>query len=140
MGFPRVYLKSRKFSLFLQAQLDFALNSLEIHKGFLRLFALNPACACETFVIFFVFRYTLHPLYCIHLYFNGFYHKMQARTQHFCHFPVFSANVFTPGCINAIQFLQYPLQTLFESKPFAVTALPVKMRLPRSAERGNREI
>jgi len=58
-----VYLKSRKFSLFLQAQLDFALNSLEIHKGFLRLFALNPACACETFVIFFVFRYTLtHPI------------------------------------------------------------------------------
>ena len=56
---PRVYLKSRKFSLFLQAQLDFALNSLEIHKGFLRLFALNPACACEIFVIFFVFRYTL---------------------------------------------------------------------------------
>jgi len=55
---PRVYLKSRKFSLFLQAQLDFALNSLEIHKGFLRLFALNPACACEIFVIFFVFRYT----------------------------------------------------------------------------------
>ena len=55
----RVYLKSRKFSLFLQAQLDFALNSLEIHKGFLRLFALNPACACEIFVIFFVFRYTL---------------------------------------------------------------------------------
>jgi len=34
-----VYLKSRKFSLFLQAQLDFALNSLEIHKGFLRLFS-----------------------------------------------------------------------------------------------------
>ena len=55
----KVYLKSRKFSLFLQAQLDFALNSLEIHKGFLRLFALNPACACEIFVIFFVFRYTL---------------------------------------------------------------------------------
>ncbi len=54
-----VYLKSRKFSLFLQTQLDFALNSLEIHKGFLRLFALNPACACEIFVIFFVFRYTL---------------------------------------------------------------------------------
>ncbi len=54
-----VYLKSRKFSLFLQAQLDFALNSLEIHKGFLRLFALNPACVCEIFVIFFVFRYTL---------------------------------------------------------------------------------
>jgi len=42
-----VCLKSRKFSLFLQAQPDFALNSLEIHKGFLRLFALNPACACE---------------------------------------------------------------------------------------------
>ena len=55
----RVYLKSRKFSLFLQAQLAFALNSLEIHKGFPRLFALNPACACEIFVIFFVFRYTL---------------------------------------------------------------------------------
>ena len=56
---PKVYLKSRKFSLFLQAQLTFALNSLEIHKGFLWLFALNPACACEIFVIFFVFRYTL---------------------------------------------------------------------------------
>ena len=54
-----VYLKSRKFSLFLQTQLDFALNSLEIHKGFLRLFALNPTCACEIFVIFFAFRYTL---------------------------------------------------------------------------------
>ena len=57
----RVYLKSRKFSLFLQTQLDLAWNSLEIHKGFLRLFALNPACACEIFVIFFVFRYTLGP-------------------------------------------------------------------------------
>ena len=57
--FSGVYLKSRKFSLFLQAQPDFTLNSLEIHKGFLRLFALNPACACEIFVIFFVFRYTL---------------------------------------------------------------------------------
>ena len=57
----RVYLKSRKFSLFLQTQLDFARNSLEIHKGFLRLFALNPACACKIFVIFFVFRYTLGP-------------------------------------------------------------------------------
>lgn len=65
---------------------------------------------------------------------------MQGCVQHFCHFPVFSANVLIPGCINVIQFLQYPLQTLFESKPFAVTALPVKMRLPRSAERGNREI
>ena len=70
---------------------------------------------------------------------------MQGCVQHFCHFPVFSANVLIPGCINAIQFLQYPflqypLQTLFESKPFVVTALPVKMRLPRSAERGNREI
>jgi hypothetical protein len=54
-----VYLKSRKFSLFLQTQRDFALNSLETHKGFLRLFALNPACACEISVIFFVFRYTL---------------------------------------------------------------------------------
>ena len=56
---PRVYPKSRNYRLFLQAQPDFALNSLEIHKGFLRLFALNPACACEIFVIFFVFRYTL---------------------------------------------------------------------------------
>ena len=80
---------------------------------------------------------------------------MQGCVQHFCHFPVFSANVLIPGCINAIQFLQYPflqypflqypflqypLQTLFESKPFVVVALPVKMRLPRSAERGNREI
>ena len=65
---------------------------------------------------------------------------MQDCVQHFCHFPVFSANVFIPSCINAIQFLQYPLQTLFESKPFVVTALSVKMRLPRSAERGNREI
>ena len=60
-----MYLKSRKFSLFLQAQLAFALNSLEIHKGFLRLFALNPACACEIFVIFFVFRYTLGRLYAV---------------------------------------------------------------------------
>lgn len=81
----------------------------------------------------------------IHLYFTGFYSKMQGCVQHFCHFPVFSANVLIPGCINAIQFLQYPflqypLQTLFESKPFVVVALPVKMRLPRSAERGNREI
>jgi hypothetical protein len=75
----------------------------------------------------------------IHLYFTGFYSKMQGCVQHFCHFPVFSANVLIPGCINAIQFLQYPLQTLFESKPFVVTALPVKMRLLRSAER-NREI
>lgn len=58
----------------------------------------------------------------------------------FCHFPVFSASILIPGCINAIQFLQYPLQTLYESKSFVVTALPVKMRLPRSAERGNREI
>lgn len=78
--------------------------------------------------------------FCIHLYFTGFYSKMQGCVQHFCHFPVFSANVLIPGCINAIQFLQYPLQTLFESKPFVVTALPMKMRLPRSSERGNREI
>ena len=76
----------------------------------------------------------------IHLYFTGFYSKMQGCVQHFCHFPVFFANVLIPGCINAIRFLQYPLQTLFESKPFVVTALPVKMRLPRSAERGNREL
>ncbi len=65
---------------------------------------------------------------------------MQGCVQHFCPFPVFSANVLIPSCINAIQFLQYPLQTLFESKPFVVTALPVKMRLPRSAERCNRKI
>lgn len=76
----------------------------------------------------------------IHLYFTGFYSKMQGCVQHFCHFSVFSASILIPGCINAIQFLQYPLQTLFESKPFVVTALPVKMRLLRSAERGNREI
>ena len=37
---------------------DSALKSLGIHKGFLRPFALNPACACEIVVIFFVFRYT----------------------------------------------------------------------------------
>ena len=65
---------------------------------------------------------------------------MQGCVQHFCHFPVFSANVLIPVCINAIQFLQYPLQTLFESKPSAVTALPVIMQLPRSTERGNCEI
>ena len=41
--FLRVYLKSRKFSLFLQTQRDFALKRLGIHKGFLRLSALNPA-------------------------------------------------------------------------------------------------
>ena len=60
-----MHLKSRKFCLFLQAQRDFALKSLEIHKGFLRLFALNPACACEIFVIFFVFRYILKKVNCI---------------------------------------------------------------------------
>ncbi len=58
-----VYLKSRKFSLFLQTQPDFALKNLGIHKGFLRLFALNPACVCEISVIFFVFRYTLEEDY-----------------------------------------------------------------------------
>ena len=35
------------------------LKGLEIYKGFLRLFALHPACVCEISVIFFVFRYTL---------------------------------------------------------------------------------
>ena len=35
------------------------LKSRGIHKGFLRLFALNPACVCEISVIFFVFRHTL---------------------------------------------------------------------------------
>ena len=56
----RVYLKSRKYRLFLQTQRELALKSLGIHKGFLRLFALHPACVCEISVIFFVFRYTLH--------------------------------------------------------------------------------
>ena len=32
--------------------------ALGIHKGFLRLLALNPACVCEISVIFFVFRHT----------------------------------------------------------------------------------
>ena len=66
---PRVYLKSRNYRLFLQAQPDYALKILGIRKGFLRLFALHPACVCEISVIFFVFRYTLntsafmpHPL------------------------------------------------------------------------------
>ena len=58
----RVDLKSRKYRLFLQTQPDYALKSLGIHKGFLRLFALNPACVCGISVIFFVFRY---PLRCI---------------------------------------------------------------------------
>ena len=56
---PRVYLKSRNYRLFLQAQPDYALKILGIRKGFLRLFALHPACVCEISVIFFVFRYTL---------------------------------------------------------------------------------
>ena len=43
---------------FLQTRLNFALKSLGIHKGFLRLFALNSPHVCETSVIFFVFRYT----------------------------------------------------------------------------------
>ena len=54
-----MYLKSRNYRLFLQTQRDFALKSLGIHKGFLRLFALHPACVYEISVIFFVFRYTL---------------------------------------------------------------------------------
>ena len=57
--YVRVYLKSRNYRLFLQTQRDFALKSLGIHKGFLQLFALHPACVCEISVIFFVFRYTL---------------------------------------------------------------------------------
>ena len=79
--FFQVYLKSRKFSLFLQAQLDFALNSLEIHKGFLRLFALNPACACEIFVIFFVFRHTLASLSCTFLFGAVFYPYQERKTK-----------------------------------------------------------
>ena len=43
----RVYLKSRKYRLFLQTQPDFALKSLGFHKGFLRLFALHPAASSE---------------------------------------------------------------------------------------------
>jgi len=54
-----VYLKSRKYRLFLQTQRDFALKSLGIHKGFRRFFALHPAYFCEISVIFFVFRYTI---------------------------------------------------------------------------------
>lgn len=79
---------------------------------------------------FFTFIYTL----------LDFTAKCKAACNIFCHFPVSSASILIPGCINAIQFLQYPLQTLFESKSFVVTALPVKMQLPRSTERGNREI
>ena len=59
---PGVYLKNRNYLLFLQTQRDFALKSLGIHKGFLRLFALTSACVCEISVIFFVFRYTLTKL------------------------------------------------------------------------------
>ena len=40
---PRVYLKRRKFRIFLQTRPDSALKILGIHKGFLRLFALNGA-------------------------------------------------------------------------------------------------
>ena len=54
-----VCLKRRKYRLFLQIWRDFVLKGLEIYKGFLRLFALHPACVCEISVIFFVFRYTL---------------------------------------------------------------------------------
>ena len=50
-----------------------------------------------------------HPLYCVHLYFTGFYSKMQGCVQHFCHFPVFSASVLIPGCINAIQSVLKPI-------------------------------
>ena len=39
-------------------QRELALKSLGTHKGFLRLFALHPACVCEISVVFFVFRYT----------------------------------------------------------------------------------
>ena len=59
---PGVYLKNRNYRLFLQTQRDFALKSLGIYKGFLRLFALTSACVCVTPVIFFVFRYTLTKL------------------------------------------------------------------------------
>jgi hypothetical protein len=54
-----VCLKRRKYRLFLQIWRDFVLKGLEIHKGFLRLFVLHPACVCEISVIFFAFRYTL---------------------------------------------------------------------------------
>ena len=55
---PYRHLELCGIALFLQSQPDSALKSLGIHKGFLRPFALNPACACEIVVIFFVFRYT----------------------------------------------------------------------------------
>ena len=55
-------LKSQKYRLFLQTQRNFALKSLGIHKGFLRLFALKSACVCEISVIFFVFKYTLENI------------------------------------------------------------------------------
>ncbi len=64
---------------------------------------------------------------------------MQGCVQHFCHFPVFSANVLIPGCINAIQFLQYPLQTLFEVSRFSLQPF-LENAVADSAERCNREI
>nr|DAZ53279.1 MAG TPA: hypothetical protein [Caudoviricetes sp.] len=58
-----MYLKSRNYRLFLQTQRDFALKSLGIHKGFLRLFALHPACVCEISVINFFSFATLDSHY-----------------------------------------------------------------------------
>ena len=61
--FLRVYLKRRKYGLFLQTQRDFALKSLGIHKGFLWLFALHLACVCEISVINFFSFSTLDSHY-----------------------------------------------------------------------------
>ena len=55
---PRAYLKSRKFSLFLNTA-GFCVKNPWNSQRILRLFALNPACVYEISVIFFVFRYTL---------------------------------------------------------------------------------
>ena len=55
---PRAYLKSRKFSLFLNTA-GFCMKMPWDSQRILRLFALNPAYVCEISVLFFVFRCTL---------------------------------------------------------------------------------
>ena len=55
---PRAYLKSRKFSLFLNTA-GFCMKKPWNSQRILRLFALNPAYVCEISVLFFVFRCTL---------------------------------------------------------------------------------
>ena len=54
----RMYLKSRKFSLFLNTA-GFCRKKPWNSQRILRLFALNPACVCKISVLFFVFRYIL---------------------------------------------------------------------------------